>query len=75
MHSCYVWTEKFSLLVASCSQTCFIFSTYPPFKPNAPDTAGPWTTCSASKSVIKGQRSKAVEVCRRMRVFACEVNC
>ena len=41
MRSCYVLTEKFSLLSVNSAQACLIFSTYPPFKLNAFYTTGP----------------------------------
>ena len=42
MHSCYVYTEKFSFLLVNSSYICLIFLTYPPFKLSAFDTTGPW---------------------------------
>ena len=47
MRSCYVPTEKFSLLSVNCSWACLIFSTYLPFKLNAIYPTAPITTVEA----------------------------
>ena len=55
MRSCYVPTEKFSLLSVNSSWACLVFSTYPTSHPplNTFYTTGPWSTVKKTNTLVR----------------------